>query len=249
MTGERVLGEFLRNRRARIGPAELGLSSTGGRRATPGLRRGELASLAGISVEYYTRLEQGRDTHPGPSVLDALARALRLDPTERRHLHDLATGPQTPPSPRSPSAGLVHLLHAVRPHPALVLDDASGVLAANPEGLMLFAGLADWPPERRNLARYVFCHPQSRHTIRSWSAIAAACVADLRTVSSVTADPAVADVVGELRVASAEFADLWRRHDVGRNAGGPRRIGELDLVSEILTARDGLHLLVFRPSS
>jgi transcriptional regulator with XRE-family HTH domain len=228
MAGERVLGEFLRNRRARIGPAELGLPVTGGRRATPGLRRGELATLAGISVEYYTRLEQGRATHPGPSVLDALARALRLDPTEHRHLHDLATGPQSPPPPRSPSAGLVHLLNAVRPHPALVLDDA---------------------PAQRNHARYVFCHPRSRHTIRSWSAIAAACVADLRTVASVTADPAVADVVSELSAASGEFADLWRRHDVGRNAGGPRRIGELDLVSEILTARDGLHLLVFRPSS
>lgn len=249
MSGERVLGAFLRNRRGRISPAELGLPATGGRRATPGLRRGELAALAGISVEYYTRLEQGRDTHPGPSVLDALARVLRLDSTERRHLYDLAAGPQPPPPPRSPSPGLVHLLDAVRPHPALVLDDAAGVLAANPEGLTLFEGLADWPPERRNLARYVFCHPRSRHTIRSWSAIAAACVADLRTVSSVTADPTVADVVGELRAASADFADLWRHHDVGRNAGGPRRIGELDLVSEILTARDGLHLLVFRPAS
>ena len=174
---------------------------------------------------------------------------MRLDATERRHLHDLAKGPQPPPPPRIPSPGLVHLLDAVRPHPALVLDDAAAVLAANPEGLMLFAGLGDWPPERRNLARYVFCHPRSRHTIRSWSAIAAACVADLRTISSVSADPHVADVVGELRAASSEFAELWRRHEVGRNPGGPRRIGELDLVSEILTARDGLHLLVFRPAS
>ena len=250
MTGEPALGAFLRGRRARIGPEAAGLPRPGGRRATPGLRRGELAALAGISVEYYTRLEQGRDRNPGPSVLDALARALRLDAAERRHLHDLAAGPRPREHPpRTPGDGLLHLLVALRPHPALVLDDASSVLGANPEGLALFPGLAAWAPERRNLARYVFTHPQARRAIGSWAEIAAACVADLRTVTAQAGDPSVDAVVRELRTTSPAFADLWDLHAVGRNAGGPRRIGELELVSEILTTRDGLHLLVFRRPS
>ncbi|MGW4111003.1 helix-turn-helix domain-containing protein [Actinosynnema sp. NPDC004786] len=130
------LGEFLRSRRGRVRPADVGLPAGVGRRQTPGLRREELAALAGVSVDYYTRLEQGRDTNPGAAVLHALASALRLGDDERAHLHALArlaSGP-APSGAGAPRPGLLHLLEAVRPTAAYVLDQVSTVLAVNPEG-------------------------------------------------------------------------------------------------------------------
>ncbi|MFJ6677131.1 helix-turn-helix transcriptional regulator [Actinosynnema sp. NPDC091369] len=246
------LGEFLRSRRGPVRPGDVGLPAGVGRRQTPGLRREELAALAGVSVDYYTRLEQGRDTNPGPEVLRALASALRLGDDERAHLHALAH--QVPGPARwgagAPRPGLLHLLEAVRPTPAYVLDQVSTVLAVNPEGERLMPGVR----ERGNLVRYVFTDPRAREVFVVWGDMARDCVAHLRTVAA--ADPArtaLTDLVAELSADSAEFAELWRHYDVKVKTGSRRAFRDLDgttvtLASEILTAPDGQRLAVFRPS-
>ena len=244
-----TLGEFLRNRRGRTRPSDVGLPPGTGRRQTPGLRREELAVLAGMSVDYYIRLEQGRDTHPGPAVLDAIASALRLDADERAHLHRLARSPATRPGASVPLAvrpGLLHLLDAVRPTPAYVLDMISNVLAANPEGMRLMAGLDALPAARRNIIRYVFTHPAARIVFVSWPEIARACVADLRAAGP--GRPELDALVTELSAVSAEFAELWKHYDVRVNTGSRRTfqhpaVGRFELTSEIVTAADGQRLL------
>jgi transcriptional regulator with XRE-family HTH domain len=157
------LGEFLRARRARLHPADVGLPAGTGLRRTPGLRREELAAVAGISIDYCIRLEQGKENNPGPAVLDALSAALRLNQEETAHLYALArnaAGRRTPmPTASRVRPGIRQLLDSLRPCPAYVLNRISDVLAANPEALALFVGLAEWPPERRNTIRYTFCHP------------------------------------------------------------------------------------------
>ena len=137
-------------------------------RRTPGLRREEIAALAGLSIDYYIRLEQGKETNPSGPILDGLARALRLNEEEHAHLYALAnhaagrTARDSPPASRVVRPGVRQLLETVRPCPAYVLTRTSDLLAANPEALALFPGLADWPPERRNTIRYTFFHPAAR---------------------------------------------------------------------------------------
>lgn len=239
------LGEFLRNRRGRVAPAEVGLPAGAGRRQTPGLRREELAALAGVSVDYYTRLERGRDTNPGRAVLDALATVLRLDADERAHLHLLAgggTGPKRGTSATEPRPALVALLEMVRPTPAYVLTQTSDLLAANVEGGALLPGLT----VPGNLVRYVFTHPAAREVFGSWRRMAEDCVAHLRTL-----DDSPKQLVAELCGSSAEFADLWAHYDVREKSGARRTFhhpaaGRLELTSEILTAVDGQRFVTFR---
>ncbi|WP_197043511.1 helix-turn-helix transcriptional regulator [Saccharothrix sp. NRRL B-16314] len=250
-----ALGEFLRGRRGRVRPEDVGLPAGVGRRQTPGLRREELAALAGVSVDYYTRLEQGRDTNPGPEVLHALASALRLGDDERAHLHALARNASgTSPVPRlgagAPRPGLLHLIEAVRPAAAYVLDQISTVLAVNPEGTALMPGVR----ECGNLVRYVFTDRRARSVFVAWDDMARDCVAHLRTVAA--ADPtstALADLVAELSAADRDFATLWRHYDVKVKTGSRRAFrhptaGLVTLTSEILTAPDGQRLAVFRPT-
>ncbi|NUT47987.1 MAG: helix-turn-helix domain-containing protein [Saccharothrix sp.] len=248
-----VLGEFLRSRRGRVRPADVGLPAGIGRRQTPGLRRAELAALAGVSVDYYTRLEQGRDTNPGPEVLHALASALRLGEDERAHLDALARAGSGVATPRLGAGearpGLLHLLEAVRPAAAYVLDQVSTVLAVNPEGARLMPGVL----ERGNLVRYVFTEPCAREVFVEWADMARDCVAHLRTVAAADpASPALAALVAELSASSAEFAELWRHYDVMVKSGSRRTFtsptGPITLTSEILTAADGQRLAVFRPT-
>jgi transcriptional regulator with XRE-family HTH domain len=242
-----ALGDFLRNRRGRVTPAEVGLPAGAGRRQTPGLRREELAALAGVSVDYYTRLERGRDTNPGRAVLDALATVLRLDADERAHLHRLAhparngTGAGQPVVVRP---ALVRLLEMVRPTPAYVLSQTSELLAANPEGESLLPGLT----VPGNLVRYVFTHPNAREVFVSWQRMAEDCVAHLRSIDD---SPARAALVTELNEDSARFADLWAHYDVREKSGSRRtfqhpRAGRLELTSEILTAVDGQRFVTFQ---
>src|SRR5919204_4229842 len=205
---EGALGAFLRSRRARIGPTEVGLPPGTGRRQTPGLRREELAALAGMSVDYYIRLERGKDTNPGAAVLDALASALRLDEDERMHLHSLArnaAGRAPAPAARvsQPRPGLLQLLETVRPTPAYILDQVSNVLAANSEGNQLLVGIDAWPRTRRNLIRYVFTHSAARDVFVSWRSMSEDCVAHLRTVAAADPNsPDLAALVTELSAAS-----------------------------------------------
>jgi transcriptional regulator with XRE-family HTH domain len=251
------MAEFLRVRRGRISPAEVGLPTGLGTRRTPGLRREELAALAGVSVDYYIRIEQGRETAPSDSVLDALARVLRLTDDEHAHLLALAdrlagrTPRRRPADPQPARPGLRLLLGSVRPSPAYVLNEVNDVLAANPEGLALLPGLGDWPPGHRNMIRYTFLHPAARTVFADWNRVARNSVAHLHTAELTAAAPTAA-LVAELSGASPEFAALWRRHEVWIKRGGQTAfrhpvIGPLTLANEVLsTAGDGQRMLVYQ---
>ena len=259
MSDGNELGGFLRARRGRVRPADVGLPDGVGIRRTPGLRREELATLAGVSIDYYTRLEQGKETRPSAAVVDALARALRLDDDERGHLHALADHaaqrafrPQPAPS-RAVRTTVRQLLETVRPSPAFVLSPTCDVLAANPEGLTLLAGIEDWPPRRRNTIRYLFLHPAARDLFVPWEKAARTSVAHLRTVAAADPDSAdLASIVAELTAGSEDFAGLWRRYDVNVKRGTEKTfrhpsVGELTLESEVLhLARGGQRLVVYQ---
>jgi transcriptional regulator with XRE-family HTH domain len=220
--GGTELGLFLRARREAVTPDQVGLTAGPGLRRTPGLRREELATLAGVSVDYYTRLERGRETRPSPAVVDALARALRLDQAEHQHLLELAVRaarhlPDPPAAPsRTVKPGVKLLLEGLRPHPAIVLSRTMDVLAANPAGLRLYAGMEDWPAKHRNVARYVFLHPAARALFDSaWHSQVRGCVARLRALAGTDPDaPDLAALAGELLLKSPEFVKLWERYDV-----------------------------------
>jgi transcriptional regulator with XRE-family HTH domain len=245
-----ALAACLRARRARVRPEDVGLPVGVGVRRTPGLRREELAAIAGVSVDYYIRLEQGKETNPSSAVLGALASALRLDDDARAHLFALADHvarrrPVHHQPTRTVSPNLRLLLENLRPCPALVLSRTSDVLAANPEGLALYHGLAAWPSAQRNTIRYIFRHPDSPALFGDWRASAAGAVADLRTVLAADPDaPDVAELVEELSAASPEFAALWERHDVRPKQGTQKvihhpAVGTLSLGWEVLRVGDG----------
>jgi transcriptional regulator with XRE-family HTH domain len=215
------LGRFLRARRTQTSPGQVGLTAGAGLRRTPGLRREELATLAGISIDYYVRLERGKETRPSPSVLDALARALRLDTREHQHLRELAAraaryAPEPPPPPnRTVRPHLKLLLEALRPNPAYIVSRSTDFLAWNPGGLALYAGMDDWPVKHRNLARYLFLHPSARGLFPDWDAQVRNCVARLRVQAGTAPDaPDLTGLVGELLVKSPDFAELWDRYEV-----------------------------------
>lgn len=191
----------------------------------PGLRREELALLAGVSASYYTRLEQGQSLHASPEVLDAIARALRLNEQERTHLHDLARGTGRHPSGRSPQRECVHpatdvLLRGVAGVPALVLGRCTDVLAWNAVGHALFAGHLDGlrprrPTDRPNMARLVFLDAHTRDLYGDWPRKARAVVGNLRlVVGQHPDDPRLASLIGELTMKSPEFASMWADHRV-----------------------------------
>jgi transcriptional regulator with XRE-family HTH domain len=239
------LGVFLRSRRERISPAEAGLTLGNRARRTPGLRREEVATLAGVSIDYYTRLERGRERRPSTAVLGALSAVLKLDEAEWRHVHALAghaagngvSGP-TPKTCVRETARL--LLESLRPSPAAVLSRVNDLLAANPAGLAIFHGLTDWPPERRNLTRFLFLHPGARSLWIDWEVIAAGHVAHLRSVAGQNPDaPDIVALIDDLLMESPDFARLWARYDVKpRTAGDKRfehaRVGRMTLGYESL---------------
>ncbi|MFD1938980.1 helix-turn-helix transcriptional regulator [Nonomuraea mangrovi] len=249
------LGEFLRSRRARVSPQEAGLPATTGRRRTEGLRREEVAMLAGVSIEYYTRLEQGKQNNPGRPVLEAVAGVLRLDEDERRHLFELARLPVEATAPARPSRGIRaevrRLLDIVRPYPAYVLSRANDLLAANEQGMKLLPGIEQWPAAARNTARYTFLHPDARRVYGNWEEVAAATVAHLRAAAGAHPDAEeLTGLIDELSVKSGEFAGLWERYDVRARTNGRKRfqhpvVGRMTLSYEVLTvARSEGHRLV-----
>lgn len=205
------LGEYLRGRRAAISADDVGLISTGTRRV-PGLRREEVALMAGVSVDYYIRLEQGRETAPSVQVLDALAAALRLDDDGRAHLFRLAGVAPRPASSRVPDQvdpALVRLLESWPNNPALVYNRAYDVLAVNPLAATLFAGV-----DASNLMLAVFTDPRARAFYVDWQDIAANSVAGFRlNYSAAPSDPRVQAVLTGLLNTSVEFRTLWDRHD------------------------------------
>ena len=206
------LGEFLRARRGQMTPAELGLAAHGVRRV-PGLRREEVALLAEVSVDYYVRLEQGRERHPSAQVLDALSRALNLSDDGRLHLYRLAgLSPRQRwlPASERVDTSLLELMDHWPDTPALVLGRAYDVLAANRLGDALFSGF----PYSSNLIIKVFLDPASAAFYTDWPAAAANTVAGFRLAHGAWGDtPRVREVVGQLLRDSPRFTELWARHD------------------------------------
>ncbi|TWD83512.1 helix-turn-helix protein [Kribbella amoyensis] len=227
----RELGAFLRERRHRLTPATVGLPD--GPRRTPGLRREEVAELAGLSVGYYTRLEQGHAPHPSDSVLDALARTYHLTEDETRHLR--ALGGSAPTQVRAEdgervSASAVRLLELfVPPTAVIVLGRTGDVLAWNHAATVLFPGRLPAPGERpgpaSNNARYIFCTEVARDFFVDWPEVADDTVAHLRSAAGhLVDDPALRALVDELTAASPEFAARWTRRDVRERVSGAKRL-------------------------
>jgi transcriptional regulator with XRE-family HTH domain len=232
--GERLdprveLSEFLRTRRARLTPADVGLAGHGRRRRVPGLRREELAQLAGVSVAYYTRLEQGNGRNVSAEVLDAISAALRLSDAEHAHLLHLAkpTRPRRRATPQRQQvrAALSELLSAMEGVPAYVWGRRTDVLAWNRTASAVFGDWAARAPRDRNWARITFLDPAARELFVDWEAKAADVVGQLRLdAGQHPNDPLLAALVGELSVRSEDFRRLWAVHDVQRKSHGSMRL-------------------------
>ncbi|MFI6325222.1 helix-turn-helix transcriptional regulator [Nonomuraea sp. NPDC050556] len=231
MDGE--LGEFLRSRRARIRPSDVGLKDYG-RRRVPGLRREEVAQLAGVSVDYYIRLEQGRGQHVSDAILDAVANVLRLDPTERDHLRNLVRPSVLSPSSGSVREGVRTMLAGMGP--AFVLGRRMDVLAWN-AAMDAVTGLSGLPSP--NMARLTFLDPAARTLYRDWATVAAETVAHLRLdAGRHPGDPLMEELVDELS-ADPTFTALWSEHQVKAKTYGVKRLrhpvlGDLDVGYETM---------------
>ena len=224
------LAQFLRSRRARVLPADLGLPA-GGRRRTPGLRREEVARLADVGVSWYTWLEQGRDIHVSEPLLERLARALRLTPTERAHLFALAHGrPPAQPviAPAVVSGALQRVIDA-HPFPALVSTMRWDVLAWNTASSILYGDFGLIPAEERNGLRLMFTDPERRARMPGWESDARGAVARFRLEAARAADRTEFDaLVAALASISPEFARFWGEHDVVERAEGVKAINHPD---------------------
>ncbi|MFF5144714.1 helix-turn-helix domain-containing protein [Streptomyces sp. NPDC013157] len=233
------LSEFLRTRRARLSPSDVGLPDFGRRRRVPGLRREELAQLAGVSVAYYTRLEQGNGRNVSAEVLDSIARALRLTDAEHAHLTHLAKGKQhkkkASARPQQVRASLGQLLESMEGVPAYIVGRRSEILAWNRMAAALFGDWAELPAAERNWARLTFLRPDYRELFVEWEQKAIDIVCQLRMdAGCYPDDPRLSALVGELSVKSEEFRRLWATHDVKEKSYGVKRIhhplvGELSL--------------------
>jgi transcriptional regulator with XRE-family HTH domain len=252
--------EFLTSRRAKITPDQVDLPVYGDNRRVPGLRREEVALLAGVSVDYYTRLERGNMRGVSESVLEALARALQLDEAERAHLFDLArpAGTTTARTRRRPTKQRVrpsvqHMLDAITGAPALVVNGRLDILAANPLGHALYSEMYADPVRPVNHARFIFLNPRAHHFYGDWERAANDTVAILR--SEAGRDPFdrdLSDLVGELSTQSETFRTRWAAHNVRIHQTGAKNfhhpvVGDLSLTFEMmeLKADTGLTILTY----
>ena len=253
MDSDNRIGDFLRARREQVRPEDVGIPDLG-RRRVPGLRREELAMLSGVSADYYVRLEQGRDQHPSAQVLDALARALRLDEAATVHLHELAV-----PAPRRRRRsraklervrpGVLRLMESWPQSPAFVIGRRMDVLASNG----LARALSPLCAVGTNGVRATFLDPAIRALYVDFPKEAADTVAALRAaVGPDLDDPHLIELVGELSLKSEDFRRLWARHDVRDKSDGAKRfdhplVGRLELRYESLaiSGADGQSLVVY----
>jgi transcriptional regulator with XRE-family HTH domain len=249
--------EFLTSRRARITPQQAGLPVFGGTRRVLGLRREEAAMLAGVSVDYYTKMERGNLRGVSESVLDALARGLQLDEAERAHLSDLARAAGPPARPRRRPAkpgvrpSVQRILDALTGAPAIVQNGRLDALAANRLGLALYSEMDLAPPRPANHGRFVFLDPRAHDFFLDWGRVADDTVAMLRTEAGRDPhDRDLTDLVGELATRSEDFRVRWAAHNVRAHRTGAKRfhhpvVGDLTLTYEMLelTADPGLQLL------
>jgi len=254
----REIREFLTSRRARITPEQAGLPVYGANRRVKGLRREEVAMLAGVSVDYYTRLERGNLAGASETVLVALARALQLDEAEQAHLFDLARAANAHPgtrrrtSPNRVRPSVQRVLDALTA-PAWIRNDRADVVAANVLGHALYAPLYDDPVRPANTARFTFLSPQARDFYRDWDGTTRDMVAVLRAAAGRDPyDKGLSDIVGELSTRSELFRTLWAVHDVLLHRTGRKNLhhpvaGDLDLTYEAfeLPSDPGLTMLVY----
>jgi transcriptional regulator with XRE-family HTH domain len=250
--------EFLTSRRARVTPERAGLPTYGSRRV-PGLRREEVAALAGVSIQYYTRLERGDIAGVSDSVLEALARALQLDDAERAHLFDLARAahPTTErPRRRAPQkvrASVQRMLDAMTGAPAVVQNGRLDILGANELGRALYSEMYVDPVRPANHARFVFLDHRARDFYPDWDSVANIIVASLRSEAGHDPyDRDLSNLVGELSTRCDEFRTRWAAHNVRIHRTGVKRVhhpvvGDLELTFEMLqlAADPGLNLLTY----
>jgi transcriptional regulator with XRE-family HTH domain len=251
--------DFLTSRRAKISPEQAGLPVYGANRRVTGLRREEVAMLAGVSVDYYTRLERGNATGVSDTVLEALARALQLDEAERGHLFDLAHAGTTPTAARTrrrPTRQQVvrptvqRLLDAMTMAPAYVRNGRLDILATNPLGYAVFSPIFADPTRPTNIARFIFLDPAAQDFYAAWEQMASDTVALLRGEAGRDPyDRALTDLIGELSTRSEPFRTWWAAHNVRLHRTGTKHlhhpvVGDLTLAYESmdLTADPGLRL-------
>jgi transcriptional regulator with XRE-family HTH domain len=261
MDNRDAISAFLRSRRDKITPEQAGLPTYGQRRV-PGLRRGEVATLAGVSVEYYTRLERGNLQGVSDSVLDALARALRLDATERMYLYDLARA--AAPAPGARRARRQEVRPAVRPSvariiegmpgmPAYVMNNRLDTLAANPLGRALYSEMYADAACEANVARFAFLNPAARRFYTDWERMARFAVGALRVEAAKNPyDRELSKLIGELSTRSDTFRVMWGSHDVHVFRESTKRlnhplVGDLELDQETMSLPDesGLSVVVY----
>ncbi|MET1075410.1 MAG: helix-turn-helix transcriptional regulator [Umezawaea sp.] len=242
----RELADFLRRARSQVDPSRAGLPPDERVRRVPGLRREEVALLAGVSTDYYARLEQGRRITPSAAVVEAIGRALGLEAAGRAYLDDLIGLTATAPSRRSRAVqrvrpGLYQLLDSLDGEPALVLGRRTDVLAANRMAKALFADFDRLPPGQRNYARWMFLDEQARALFADWPDQARAAVESLRfEIGRDPEDDATVALVAELREHSREFDQWWEQHRVHQRTHGSKRlhhplVGDLTVEYESLT--------------
>jgi transcriptional regulator with XRE-family HTH domain len=241
--------DFLVSRRARISPDQAGLPAYGGNRRVAGLRREEVALLAGVSIDYYTRLERGRAHGASDSVLEGIARALQLDEAERAHLFDLARAASAPASPRAPRRAAAaqqvrpsvrRILDSMTTTPAYIRNARLDILAANRLGAALFSPTLTSPAQPANNARFLFLDPAAREFYVDWERQAQDVVAMLRTEAGHNPhDKALSNLIGELSTRSENFRTWWAAHNVRFHRTGVKRlhhpaVGDLTLTFEAL---------------
>jgi transcriptional regulator with XRE-family HTH domain len=257
MDARNEVREFLTSRRAKLTPEQAGLRTYGGTRRVPGLRREEVALLAGVSVDYYTRLERGNLSGVSETVLESLARALQLDDAERAHLFDLARATQTVtrarrrPAPKQVRPSVQRMLDAMTGAPAFVRNGRMDILAANRLGFALYSEMFADPRRPANTARFVYLDPRAPAFYVDWDKVATDSVAILRSEAGRNPyDRDLSDLVGELSTQSELFRTRWAAHNVRRHDTGSKRfhhpvVGELNLTYETMTLVADTELTMF----
>ncbi|MCA0046761.1 helix-turn-helix transcriptional regulator [Mesorhizobium sp. B283B1A] len=253
----RELGAFLRSRRERLTPSATGIA-TGLRRRTPGLRREEVAMIAGVGTTWYTWLEQGRDVRPSVEVLTALSEALRLDAIEKRHLFILA-GRQQPErrvaAPEKVDGALLHMLQSLVLQPAYVVGRRWDVLAWNPAAVAVFGDYGLLEGDARNIVHMVFTNPHHRRLLVDWEELARVVLASFRAESAkYVGDPDFDRLIALMMRSSPEFRDWWPRRDVARRLAGLKHVrhptaGAMAFEHMSLSIDDGsdMRLVVYTP--
>jgi len=253
----REFGAFLRSRREKLTPENVGLPH-GVRRRTPGLRREEVALLAGVGTTWYTWLEQGRDVQPSPEVLSALANALRLDPAERRHIFILSDRPLPEwqaTGPECVTDSLQRILKSLTGQPAYILGRRWDVLAWNRAAKVLFGDYAKLRGDARNIMHMLFANREHRALLVDWAELAPAALAMFRAdTARYIGDPEFERLIATLMQSSPEFRKWWTKHDVSRDVPRQKRIKHplagrmvFEYASFMVAEQPGMKLVVYTP--